>query len=147
MDILLAKTHSPEYLLHKYWARKPYNVLSNLIKDILKGKNKNILDPFCGSGVFLREGSKLGHNCIGFDINPVAHLLSDLTCNPPDTEKFEKEIGLIIKDIKLKYNHLYKTSKDEEVKYYVHEIFSLCKFCNTNQSSEQVKKLKKKISV
>lgn len=144
MDILLAKTHSPEYLLHKYWARKPHNVLSNLIKDILKDKNKNILDPFCGSGVFLREASKLGHNCIGLDINPVAHLLSDLTCNPPDTEKFEKEIGLIIKDIKLKYNQLYKTSKDEEVKYYVHEIFSLCKFCNTNQSSEQVKKLKKK---
>jgi hypothetical protein len=143
MDILFAKTHSAEYLLHKYWARKPSNVLASLIDSIIPDKNKNILDPFCGSGVFLREASKLGHNCIGFDINPVAYLLSDLTCNPPDTEKFETVVGKIIKDFELKHEKFYKTSSGDIVKYYVHEVFSACKVCNTVQSSQQVKKLNK----
>ncbi|APT44698.1 DNA methyltransferase [Bacillus safensis] len=37
---------------------------------------KNILDPFHGSGVTLVEGASLGLNPIGFDINPLANLMS-----------------------------------------------------------------------
>lgn len=29
---LVAKTHTPMYLMHKYWARKPHNVVSEYIK-------------------------------------------------------------------------------------------------------------------
>ena len=39
----------------------------------------NVLDPFAGSGTVLAEGKKLGLNVIGFDINPLAILLSRVT--------------------------------------------------------------------
>lgn len=35
-----------------------------------------VLDPFCGSGTVLCEGQKLGLNVMGFDINPLATLLT-----------------------------------------------------------------------
>lgn len=37
---------------------------------------QTVLDPFCGSGTVLCEAQKLGLNVIGFDINPLATLIS-----------------------------------------------------------------------
>lgn len=37
---------------------------------------KNVFDPFCGSGTVLLEGQKLGLNVMGFDINPLAALIT-----------------------------------------------------------------------
>ena len=97
IDVILAKKHTSDYLLHKYWARKPHNVLSDLIQNLLN-KDSTVVDPFCGSGVFLREASKLGHDCYGYDINPIAYLLSNITCNPPNlndfTDSFEPILNL-----------------------------------------------------
>jgi hypothetical protein len=57
IDVILAKKHTSDYLLHKYWARKPHNVLSDLIQNLLN-KDSTVVDPFCGSGVFLTEALK-----------------------------------------------------------------------------------------
>lgn len=37
---------------------------------------KNVFDPFCGSGTVLLEGQKLGLDVMGFDINPLAALIT-----------------------------------------------------------------------
>lgn len=49
-----------------------------LIKSVLEEDHsiRNILDPFHGSGVTLVEGASLGLNPIGFDINPLANLIT-----------------------------------------------------------------------
>ena len=47
---LVAKTHTPMYLMHKYWARKPHNIVSEYIKRYSK-EGDTVLDPFAGSGV------------------------------------------------------------------------------------------------
>ena len=46
-DAIIAKTHTAEYSMHKYWARKPHNVLSYFISQIVP-ENGEVLDPFCG---------------------------------------------------------------------------------------------------
>ena len=56
-DAIIAKTHTAEYSMHKYWARKPHNVLSYFISQIVP-ENGEVLDPFCGSGVVLHEARK-----------------------------------------------------------------------------------------
>ena len=71
IKVIAAETHTPEYLLHKYWARKPHNVLSELIKELVP-QGGIVVDPFCGSGVVLHEAQKLGYTAYGFDINPTA---------------------------------------------------------------------------
>ena len=123
-----AKTHTPEYMLHKYWARKPYNVLSQLISDILPHKGL-VFDPFCGSGVFLNEAKKLGHNGIGYDANPVSANLANITCNPPQVDKFKKVLTPIINNF-LEYSNIFYQVDDFQIKYAVHSIVTKCSKCN-----------------
>jgi len=66
-----AKPHTPPYQIHRYFARRPWNVFSELIKNYSDEKDI-ILDPFCGGGVTIYEGLKLKRKMIGFDINPLS---------------------------------------------------------------------------
>ena len=49
-----------------------------ILKEIISSDSsiRNVLDPFCGSGTVLREGKKLGLDVTGFDINPLAALIT-----------------------------------------------------------------------
>ena len=59
IPVVFAQTHPPEYLLHKYWSRKPHNVLALFLSELLP-RPGTVVDPFCGSGVLLREAARLG---------------------------------------------------------------------------------------
>lgn len=63
--------HTPPYKIHKYFARRPWNVFSEIIKSF-SNENEIVLDPFCGGGVTLYEGLKLNRKVIGFDLNPLS---------------------------------------------------------------------------
>ncbi len=137
IDVIAAKTHTSDYLLHKYWARKPHNVLSQLISNLVTHKNGVVLDPFCGSGVFLRESAKLGHKAYGFDVNPVAAILSDVTCNPPNDQKFKETIEPLLHKLEKLCKEIYHTSTGVGVRYYVHETIVECPKCGTKQTKAQ----------
>ena len=51
-----------------------------ILKEIISADEtiKEVLDPFCGSGIVLQEGKKLGLNVMGFDINPLATLITQV---------------------------------------------------------------------
>ena len=70
--------------------------------------NSILLDPFCGSGTIVYEGSKFSLHSIGVDANPVAFLLSKGKINIPENYfDIQGEISEIIdkaskiKDFKL----------------------------------------------
>lgn len=125
IDFLNAQTHTPEYLMHKYWARKPHNVLNECIAK-LTNDGDIIIDPFCGSGVALREGSLLNRKCYGFDLNPIAVLISKVLTCPPPVELFIKTFNNIYETIQNKYGYLYKTENNEVIKYVSHRILVEC---------------------
>ena len=66
-----AEPHTPPYKIHKYFARRPYNVFDALI-DSFTDSNEMIVDPLCGGGVTIYEGLKKGRKVIGFDLNPLS---------------------------------------------------------------------------
>jgi DNA modification methylase len=66
-----ASSHPKHYLMHKYWGRKPHNVVSEYIAKHTK-KGDTILDPFMGSGVVIIESLKLDRKAYGVDLNPVS---------------------------------------------------------------------------
>ncbi len=70
MDHIVGATHPPEYAIHKYWSRKPHNVLRPPDRDYLHAGSV-FVDPFCGSGVALVEALRCGANAFGSDLNPV----------------------------------------------------------------------------
>ena len=74
------------YVMHKYWARKPHNVVSEYIKNYSE-PGQIVLDPFVGSGVTALEAVKLGRKAIGIDLNPMAIFISRMTGKPVDLDE------------------------------------------------------------
>jgi adenine-specific DNA methylase len=77
-EAVIAKTHPPIYLMHKYWARKPHNVVARYI-EYYTDPGDVVLDPFMGSGVTVIEAAGLGRDAVGNDLNPIAVLLTEMT--------------------------------------------------------------------
>lgn len=75
MKNIRAKSHPAHYLMHKYWGRKPHNVVREYI-DNYTNPGDIVLDPFMGSGVVPIEAIKNNRRSIGIDINPMSRFES-----------------------------------------------------------------------
>ncbi|MGA9030153.1 MAG: DNA methyltransferase, partial [Methanoregula sp.] len=69
---LVARLHPPMYNIHKYWARKPDNIVAAYIERYSK-EGDTVLDPFSGSGVTAIEALRLGRKAIAVDLDPVGN--------------------------------------------------------------------------
>lgn len=104
----VAKPHTPMYLMHKYWARKPHNVVSEYVENYTK-EGDVVLDPFCGSGPTPIEAIKLGRKGIGVDLNPTSIFITRMTSIPTDISQIKKAFEEIKATCKDNINELYKT--------------------------------------
>src|SRR3989338_4274687 len=104
----VAKPHTSMYLMHKYWARKPHNVVSEYIENYTK-EGEIVLDPFCGSGPTPIEAIKLGRKGIGIDLNPISTFVTRMTAMPVDINLIKKIFEEIKVNCKNEINELYKT--------------------------------------
>ncbi len=104
----VAKPHTSMYLMHKYWARKPHNVVSEYIENYTK-EGEIVLDPFCGSGPTPIEAIKLGRKGIGVDLNPISTFVTRMTAMPLDINLIKKTFEEIKVNCKNEINELYKT--------------------------------------
>lgn len=95
--------HPSYYMLHKYWGRKPHNLLQEYIKLFTK-ENDLVLDPFMGSGGVVIESNKLRRRSIGVDLNPMACFIAESTLMEPIDydllrQKFEDIVSSIPEDV------------------------------------------------
>ena len=104
----VAKPHTSMYLMHKYWARKPHNVVSEYIGNYTK-EGEIVLDPFCGSGPTPIEATKLGRKSIGIDLNPISTFVTRMTAIPVDVNLIKKTFEWIKVNCKNEIDELYKT--------------------------------------
>jgi len=102
-----AKTHTSMYLMHKYWARKPHNVVAEYVKHYSK-RGEIVLDPFCGSGVTAIEALKHGRKAIAIDLDPMATFVTQMTILPVNLVDFKKQFVEIRKRVKKAIDSLYK---------------------------------------
>ena len=96
------------YLIHKYWARKPHNVVSQYIQRYSR-PGEIVLDPFGGSGVTAMEAIKAGRKAISVDLNPMSAFLIENTLSQVDSREIEEEFRKIESKLKGKINDLYET--------------------------------------
>lgn len=106
--IVEAKPHSPVYTMHKYFARRPWNVFSELISHYSSPGNI-VLDPFCGGGVTVVESLKLRRKAIGVDVNPLAAYVTEMECRPLLLHSFREAFSQVSKKAGPEISSLYRT--------------------------------------
>ncbi|MCW3138281.1 MAG: DNA methyltransferase, partial [Methanophagales archaeon] len=145
------------YKLHQYWSRKPWYVIRQYIEHYTK-EGDRILDPFVGSGVTACEALITRRKVIAMDLNPIAMLITKITClSPVDLNKFRDAFKKIEKNISEEISPLYETNcpncnKKAMIintiwkKSDISTIFYWCKYCNSKKlkktDSEDEKKIK-----
>jgi DNA modification methylase len=78
---IVPKPHPASYLVHKFWARKPHNVVAEYIARY-SAPGEIVFDPFVGSGVTVLEALKLARKALAVDIDPTAIFIARNTCKP-----------------------------------------------------------------
>lgn len=101
--------HTPMYLMHKFWARKPHNVVGEYIEYYSK-KGEIVLDPFVGSGVTAIEALKRGRKAIAIDLDPIATFITRMTLKPIDIKKFKESFRQIEENVRENIEKLYVTT-------------------------------------
>src|SRR3989344_7264797 len=103
---VVAKTHTPVYKMHRFYARRPYSVFSELISHY-SNSGSIVLDPFCGGGVTVVEALRLRRKVIGVDINPLASFITRMEVSNVDTDKLKQAFEEINDGFKQKIESMY----------------------------------------
>ena len=95
--------------MHKYFARRPWNVFNELISHYTS-RSDIVLDPFCGGGVTVVESLKLGRRAIGVDVNPLATYVTEMQCRFLNIGSFQEALLTLRKRVEVEIVRLYRTS-------------------------------------
>ncbi|WP_432199340.1 DNA methyltransferase [Anoxybacillus gonensis] len=128
-----AKAHTAQYKMHKYFARRPYNVFRNLIEHYTN-ENGIVLDCFCGGGVTIFESLAIGRKVIGVDINPLATFITEMQIQKVDLELLKKFFDSFYNEVYNRLNHFYKINLGEdsgEIEWVEWAYEIKCPFCDS----------------
>ena len=95
--------------MHKYFARRPWNVFGELISHYTS-LGEIVLDPFCGGGVTVVEALKLGRKVIGVDVNPLATYVTSMEVRPVDIEVLEQAFNRVKRNLRQRIMSMYRTT-------------------------------------
>jgi putative DNA methylase len=90
-----ALTHTPPYKIHRYFARRPWNLFEELIR-YYSEPGQVILDPFAGGGVTAYEGLKNNRKVVACDINPLSNYIVKNMYFTGDVTKLDNAVNLVI---------------------------------------------------
>jgi len=120
--VVLAKGHPRRHLNHKFWARKPHNVVEEYIKHYSK-KGEIVLDPFVGSGITAVEALVLERKAIAIDLNPIAAFITEMVAKPADIEGIKEAY----EKIKHRSIEMKVKSRSDDPKIFIGEVYKSIK--------------------
>lgn len=106
--IVEARPHTAVYMMHKYFARRPWNVFSELVSHY-SSPDEIVLDPFCGGGVTVIESLKLERRTVGVDVNPLATYVTEMQSRPIDLDVFRQAFLKVSGRVEQEIESLYST--------------------------------------
>jgi DNA modification methylase len=131
-------TYKGIYGMHKYWSKKPPNIVASFIERFSK-PGDIVLDPFSGYGVTGIEALKLKRKAIIIDLNPVASFISKNILSPTPLIEIENAFRMLksnVERIKLFYKTQCPYCGNEAIAtHYIHEnknmkkVFFECARC------------------
>ena len=106
---------NPAGFMHNYMARKPYNVVSEIIKRFCPDDGC-VYDPMFGSGTTIIEASKLGRKAVGTDINLLAYKLCKASLTRWNLAKVEETIDAFCANVAASCEPLYSFEDSGEIR-------------------------------
>lgn len=133
-------SHTAQYRMHKYFARRPYNVFRSLIEHYTE-PNDIVLDVFCGGGVTLFESLATNRKAIGVDLNPLATFITEMQVKQVNVLELREFLYSFIDDVKKEYGFFYKN--DEGITEWIEWVYEVeCPECNNLISLEEKNKVR-----
>ncbi len=108
-----AETYTGIYGLHKYWSKKPHNVIREYIGRYSRA-GEIVLDPFCGSGVGIAEAVLTGRKAFGIDINPIATFMTQQLLVKIAPEELRSAFNQLKKACQSVINQTYEVKRGPE---------------------------------
>ncbi len=105
------KSYTGIYSMHKYWSKKPFNVIDRYIQNYTNS-NDIVLDPFLGSGISSIESVLLDRRTVGIDINPMSTFITKQVLENVTPENIENEFLRLQDGIRKRIDKLYQTTID-----------------------------------
>lgn len=104
----LPATYTGMYAMHKYWSKKPHNVVARYIRQFSQ-PGDIVLDTFCGSGITVVESVKSRRRAIGVDINPSAVAATRMALEHIDIPTLQTSFERLREAVSAAIDTLYQT--------------------------------------
>jgi len=104
-----AEPHTPVYKMHKYFARRPWNVFRELISQY-SSPGEIVMDPFMGGGVTVIESLRLKRKVVGVDVNPLAVFITRMEVSSLNIDRFQEARRIITDRVKTEIQSFYVTN-------------------------------------
>ena len=129
------KLDQPPRPVHPFPARMAPEIAREAICNLQPGSV--VVDPMCGSGVVLREAVQQGHEATGYDVDPLAVLMSKVWTEAIDSSSLTKRGDALLKDAaKLTDGEVYLPWIDEDA-----ETTNFINFWFADTQKKQLRKL------
>jgi len=126
------ETDNPAGLMHNYMARKPYNIVREIIWKLCP-ENGVVYDPMMGSGTTLIEASKLKIRAVGTDINPLAYNIANTSLSSWDLPRIKSLIDDFVESVSDKCTSFYYFEEEGETR-----IIERCHFNKVEGMNELI---------
>lgn len=84
--------------IHPFPARMAPGLVLESLGEI--GENSRVLDPMAGSGVVLRHAVELGHEAMGFDLDPLAVLMARVWTTPIEEVNLDRWTARVVDEVR-----------------------------------------------
>ena len=129
-ESIKAIQHDPEYTLHRYFARRPHNVINHIIQHYLTTPNSLVFDPFGGGGTMLYESLICGHRAIACDTSDLACFImeQEALMSSADTDQLAELIDEVMDGLAKTFSPIY-SYKGREMYWLEWSTFTTCPNC------------------
>ena len=127
--------------IHPFPARMAPELAISSLKSLNTGSV--VLDPMMGSGTVIREASRLGHTAIGFDFDPLAVLMSDVSTSIVDAAKVEQLVKKVLERCRQPRTQITLPwiDQDDETQSFINFWFAQPQRSHLRQIAEQLFRL------
>jgi len=142
----VAQDHTPVYLIHRFYARRPHNVFSYLVSHY-SNPGDIILDPFMGGGVTVVEALRLKRKVVSVDVNPLAWFVTREEVSNIELTEFESIFANMTEKVGKRINAFYQTNchncgyEGATAEWYEWSDVLRCPSCGNEQVVRDARKL------